>query len=188
VVFQGDRSCAITMPPSIRQSARPPPSSAMHSCACYSRIRPSRKLTSRRQRARIGLPVIHVTTNNAIRQEMEGLCHLVTGLTRLDEGASHRALQKLTELFRSQPCGTKNGPQGAAIERMVIRHYHLAERVIAAYDDVASHLPDDAEAGPPQDPQAISARDNRKVGHTVTRRASKCSSGTGRLSASKAPT
>lgn len=70
----------------------------------------------------------------------------------------------------------------------MIRHYHLAEWVLAAKDNVASDLADNAEANPLQSPQAIPTGDDRKVGHTVTRRASKCSSGTGRLSASKAPT
>jgi len=48
------------------------------------------------------------------------------------------ALQQTAELFWGQPRETKNGAQGTAIQGPVVRHNHLAKRVLAAQDDVAS--------------------------------------------------
>jgi hypothetical protein len=82
-------------------------------------------------------------------------------------------LQQLPELFWSQPSGTKNGAEGATIERPVIWHNHLAEWVIAAQDNMASLLADHMETNSLQRPKTGLARHNREVRHTVTRRASK---------------
>ena len=68
------------------------------------------------------------------------------------------------------------------------RHDYLAEWVFTAQDNVASHLPDYVEARTLQGSHTLPSGYNGEVAHTVTRRASKCSSGTGKLSTSRAPT
>jgi hypothetical protein len=57
-----------------------------------------------------------------------------------------------------------------------------------AQDNVASHLADNVEARTLQGSHTLPSGYYGKVAHTVTRRASKCSSGTGKLSTSRAPT
>ena len=50
--------------------------------------------------------------------------------------------KELAELFWSQTRQTKNGVQGAAIQGQVVRHDDLAEWVLTAQNNVASHLAD----------------------------------------------
>ena len=52
-------------------------------------------------------------------------------------------LQQFAEPLRSQPHGTKNRAQGAAIQRLVIRNDNLTERFVTPQDDVAPDLADD---------------------------------------------
>ena len=97
-------------------------------------------------------------------------------------------LQELAELFWPQPGGSKDRAQGAAIKRPVVRYNDLSKRVIAPQDNVAAHLSNEAESYPLEGPLTNSAGNDWQVAHTVTRRASKCSSGTGSRSASSAST
>lgn len=97
-------------------------------------------------------------------------------------------LQKFAELVWSQTRRTKNGAQGATIQGPVVRHDYLAEWVLTARHNVASLLADYVEARTLQGSDTLPSGYNGEVAHTVTRRASKCSSGTGKLSTSRAPT
>jgi hypothetical protein len=103
-------------------------------------------------------------------------------------------------LSRQLPTAVRGtGPQGAlrneessagyrAIQRLVIWNHDLTEWFVTPQDDMAPDLAYDTEADPLDGSHAGTSGDDRKVAHTVTRRASKCSSGTGRLSASRAST
>jgi len=51
-----------------------------------------------------------------------------------------RGLQQFAEPIRSEPYGTKNRAQGAAIQRLVIRNDNLTERFVTPEDDVAPDL------------------------------------------------
>ena len=97
-------------------------------------------------------------------------------------------LQELAELFWPQPGGSKDRAQGATIKRPVVRYNDLSKRVIAPQDNMAAHLSNEAESYPLEGPLTNSAGNDWQVAHTVTRRASKCSSGTGSRSASSAST
>ena len=84
-------------------------------------------------------------------------------------------LQEIAQLFWSQTRRAKNRAQGAAIQGPVVRHDDLAEWVLTARHNVASHLTDNVEASMLQGSDTVPAGDDGQVRHTVTRRASKCS-------------
>ncbi len=96
--------------------------------------------------------------------------------------------QQLAKLLGTQSRGTYDRAQGATVQGPVIRHNNLTKWFSTPQNNMASHLADDMEASPLQNFNAGPAGNYGKVGHTVTRRASKCSSGTGSLSASRALT
>jgi hypothetical protein len=69
----------------------------------------------------------------------------------------------------------EDGAQGAATQGPVVRPDDLAECVLTARHNVASHLADKVETGMLQGSDTVPAGDDGEVRHTVTRRASKCS-------------
>ncbi|MDZ4798950.1 MAG: hypothetical protein SGI92_12365 [Bryobacteraceae bacterium] len=70
---------------------------------------------------------------------MTDIIHLVSSAA--DRNSEWR-LQELAELLWTHSSGPKDRAQSASVQRPVVRHNHLRERVIAPQDHVAAHLPD----------------------------------------------
>ena len=79
-------------------------------------------------------------------------------------------------------------PERTPVQFFVIWHNHLAERIISSQNDVATFLSLEVETNFFEGLNAITAGDSWQVTHTATRRASKLSVGTARLSSSSAAT
>lgn len=97
-------------------------------------------------------------------------------------------LQQLIEFFNTEPGSPNYGPGCTPIQFFVIWHNHLAERIISSQYDVATFLSFEIETNLFEGLNTITAGDLWQVTHTATRRASKLSVGTARLSSSSAAT
>jgi len=90
-------------------------------------------------------------------------------------------------LLQAQSGRPNDGAESATVEFVVVGHDHLRVRDVTAEDDVAALLSLNGESRLGKGSDTSSAREARQF-HTVTNTASKCSSGTGSPSVSKAAT
>ena len=97
-------------------------------------------------------------------------------------------LQQCGKLFYRKIGLSDNCSEGSTIQFFVIRHNDLAKRISPAKNDVATFLPSNREPYSFKRLDACASRDARQFAHTAMRTASKCSSGTGRLSSFRAAT
>ncbi len=95
-------------------------------------------------------------------------------------------LQQCGEFFYRKIGLSDNCSEGTTIQFLVIGHNHLTKRISPAENDMAPFLPSNYESYSLQRLDACTPRDARQFAHTAMRTASKCSSGTGRLSSFKA--
>jgi hypothetical protein len=107
-----------------------------------------------------------------------------TGMTEAD-GLN---LQKCGEFIYREIGLTDDCSKRASVQFFVIRHNDLAKRIRPPKDDMTPLLPSNHEARSFKRFDACPSGDARQLAHTAISTASKCSSGTGRLSSLRAAT
>jgi hypothetical protein len=91
---------------------------------------------------------------------------------------SNRSKQ-LDEIFHADADLPQNGSQGSTVNLAMIRNHGLCEGIVTPQDHVAAMLSSKREAQLLKSGHDLDPGNDGQLIHTATRRASKCSSGTG---------